>query len=60
MHIADALLSPAVASTTGLVSAGRLMVCLWRLRDELGECTPVLMGTMFLPAVPGERERRRH
>jgi ABC-type Co2+ transport system permease subunit len=46
VHIPDAVLSPAVALTTGLVGAGGLMVCLWRLRDQLGERTPVLMGTM--------------
>jgi cobalt/nickel transport system permease protein len=46
MHIPDAVLSPAVASATSLVGAGGLAVCLWRLRKELGERTPVLMGTM--------------
>lgn len=46
MHIPDAVLSPAVASATGLVGAGGLAVCLWRLRTQLGERTPVLMGTM--------------
>jgi cobalt/nickel transport system permease protein len=46
MHIPDAVLSPAVAAATGLVGAGGLAVCLWRLRTQLGERTPVLMGTM--------------
>jgi cobalt/nickel transport system permease protein len=46
MHIPDAVLSPAVVSTTSLVGAGGLMYCLWRLRGQLGERTPVLMGTM--------------
>src|SRR5271157_2257145 len=46
MHIPDAVLSPAVASATGLVGTGGLVVCLWRLRTQLGERTPVLMGTM--------------
>jgi cobalt/nickel transport system permease protein len=46
MHIPDAVLSPAVAFATGLVGAGGLTVCLWKLRTQLGERTPVLMGTM--------------
>jgi cobalt/nickel transport system permease protein len=46
MHIPDAVLSPAVATATGLVGAGGLTVCLRRLRTQLGERTPVLMGTM--------------
>jgi cobalt/nickel transport system permease protein len=46
MHIPDAVLSPAVAATTGVLGVGGLMTCLWKLRGELGERTPVLMGTM--------------
>ena len=46
MHIPDAVLSPAVASATSLVGVGGLMTCLWKLRSQLGERTPVLMGTM--------------
>jgi cobalt/nickel transport system permease protein len=46
VHIPDAVLSPAVASAAGLVGAGGLAVCLWKLRSQVGERTPVLMGTM--------------
>jgi cobalt/nickel transport system permease protein len=46
MHIPDAVLSPAVASATSLVGGGGLAVCLWKLRTQLGERAPVLMGTM--------------
>ncbi len=46
MHIPDAVLSPAVAAATSLAGAGGTMACLSRLRGQLGERTPVLMGTM--------------
>jgi cobalt/nickel transport system permease protein len=46
MHIPDAVLSPAVVATTSLVGAGGLSACLWKLRGQMGERTPVLMGTM--------------
>lgn len=46
MHIPDAVLSPSVAATTSLVGAAGLSACLWKVRGQLGERTPVLMGTM--------------
>jgi cobalt/nickel transport system permease protein len=46
MHIPDAVLSPAVAATASVVGAGGLMVCLWKLRDQLADRTSVFMGTM--------------
>jgi hypothetical protein len=49
MHIPDAVLSPAVASATGILGAGGLAVCRWKLRTRLREQTPVLMGTMSVP-----------
>ncbi len=46
MHIPDAVLSPAVASTCGVLAAGGLGLALSRLRGELRDRTPVLMGIM--------------
>lgn len=46
MHIPDAVLSPAVAATTAIVSAGGLGGCLRKLQGELRERTSVLMGVM--------------
>jgi cobalt/nickel transport system permease protein len=46
MHIPDAILSPAVAATTGVIGAAGLMVCVRRVQDQLRDRTTVLMGTM--------------
>ena len=46
MHIPDAVLSPAVAATTGLLAAGGLAVGLRRLGRLPCERTTVLMGMM--------------
>ena len=46
MHIPDAVLSPTVAAATSIVAAGGLAVCLWKLKHDLAERTPVLMGVM--------------
>ncbi len=46
MHIPDAVLSPEVALATGLIGSGALAYGLWRVRDQVGERTTVLMGSM--------------
>jgi len=46
MHIPDAILSPAVAATTGVIGVAGLMVCVRRVQEQLRDRTTVLMGTM--------------
>jgi cobalt/nickel transport system permease protein len=46
MHVPDAVLSPSVAAATSMIGAGGLVVCSWKLRDQLRDRTTVLMGTM--------------
>jgi cobalt/nickel transport system permease protein len=46
MHIPDAVLSPAVAATTGAIAAAGLLTGLRRLESQLRERTTVLMGVM--------------
>ncbi len=46
MHIPDAILSPTVAATTGVIGAAGLMVCVRRVQHQLRDRTTVLMGTM--------------
>lgn len=46
MHIPNAVLSPSVSVATALIGSGGLAYGLRRLRGELGERTPVLMGVM--------------
>jgi cobalt/nickel transport system permease protein len=46
MHMADALLSPAVGGTMWLVSAGAIACCSKKLRRESDELTTPLMGVL--------------
>ena len=46
MHMADALLSPAVGGIMWLVSAGTIAYCSHRVREESDDRTIPLMGVL--------------